>query len=310
MKKEKSCGAVVYRRGAKGLEILVEYMGMGHVSIPKGHVEPGESEEETALREIWEETALRVRLDTGFRRVISYSPAPGVEKDVVFFVAELLGDGAITAQEQSVLKNCRVLVAGCGGLGGFLIEYLTRLGIGHITAVDGDRFDMSNLNRQLLATVENLEQSKAREARRRAARINPAVQVTAIEEYLTTDNAAGILQEHDLVLDALDSIPTRLMLQRVCAQLGIPLIHGAVEGWFGQVTTIFPGDNSLLRLYPGVSEEERTETASPTLSFTPGFVASVQTGEAVKLLLGKEPALRAKVLFADLLANRFDILPL
>ena len=104
MKKEKSCGAVVYRWGTKGLEILVEYMAKGHVSIPKGHVEPGETEAQTALREIWEETALRVSLDTGFRRVVSYSPAPDVEKDVVFFVAELLGDAAITAQEYEVSR--------------------------------------------------------------------------------------------------------------------------------------------------------------------------------------------------------------
>ena len=104
MKKEKSCGAVVYRRGAQGLEILVEYMAKGHVSIPKGHVEPGETEEQTALREIWEETALRVRLDTDFRRVVSYSPAPGVEKDVVFFVAELSGSDTITAQECEVSR--------------------------------------------------------------------------------------------------------------------------------------------------------------------------------------------------------------
>lgn len=104
MKQEKSCGAVVWRQGKQGLEILVEYMAKGHVSIPKGHVEPGETEEQTALREIWEETALRVRLDTGFRRVIRYSPAPGVEKEVVFFLAELTGSDAITPQECEVSR--------------------------------------------------------------------------------------------------------------------------------------------------------------------------------------------------------------
>lgn len=104
MKKEKSCGAVVYRWTEQGLEILVEYMAKGHVSIPKGHVELGETEEQTALREIREETALRVQLDTGFRRVVSYSPAPGVEKDVIFFVAELAGDATISEQECEVSR--------------------------------------------------------------------------------------------------------------------------------------------------------------------------------------------------------------
>ena len=101
MKQEKSCGAVVWRPSEQGPEILIEHMALGHTSLPKGHVESGESEEETALREIREETALTVRLDTGFRHTIRYSPAPGVEKDVVFFVAEAL-EGAIVPQLSEV----------------------------------------------------------------------------------------------------------------------------------------------------------------------------------------------------------------
>lgn len=101
MKREKSCGAVVYRIRSGEIYILVEHMALGHTSIPKGHVEPGETEEQTALREIAEETALRVRLDTGFRRTVSYSPAPGVLKDVVFFIAEAL-PGEIVPQECEV----------------------------------------------------------------------------------------------------------------------------------------------------------------------------------------------------------------
>ena len=103
MKYEKSCGAVVYRRAGREIEILVEWMTKGHVSIPKGHVEPGETEEETALREIREETALRVTLDTGFRRTITYSPKAGVSKDVIFFAAEYAG-GEITVQPEEVTR--------------------------------------------------------------------------------------------------------------------------------------------------------------------------------------------------------------
>lgn len=98
---EKSCGAVVYRRISGQIFILIENMALGHVSIPKGHMEAGETEEQTALREIREETALTVRLDTGFRRSIRYNPRPGVEKEVVFFVAEAL-DGPIIPQECEV----------------------------------------------------------------------------------------------------------------------------------------------------------------------------------------------------------------
>ena len=115
----------------------------------------------------------------------------------------------------------------------------------------------------------------------------------------------GILSGHDLVLDALDGVSARLVLQNVCARLGIPLVHGAVEGWFGQVTTVFPGDNTLNRLYPGGG----SGSFPGTLSFAPGLIASVQAAEGTKLLLGREPALRGQVLYADLLAGRFDILP-
>ena len=100
---EKSCGAVVYRREDDNILILTEYMKKGHTSIPKGHIEPGETEEETALREIFEETGLSVTLDTGFRTVVNYSPREGVSKDVVFFAAEAAG-GAVTEQEAEVTR--------------------------------------------------------------------------------------------------------------------------------------------------------------------------------------------------------------
>lgn len=218
--------------------------------------------------------------------------------------------GAITREEQLLLQTKRVCIVGCGGLGGHLIEHMARIGVGHLTVIDGDRFDRTNLNRQLLSAEDNIGLSKAKEAQKRIGQINPDCSVTAMEQFLTADNAAALLAGHDLVLDALDSIPHRLVLQRVCAERKIPLIHGAVEGWFGQITTVFPGDDSLCRLYPGCKEETVPEKGSATLSFAPAFIASVQVSEAVKVLLGKNASLRGKVLFADLLQNRFDIMPL
>jgi len=98
---EKSCGAVVYRIENGAYMYLIEHMALGHVSIPKGHVEAGETEEETALREIKEETNLDAVLDTGFRNVITYSPRPGCVKDVVFFVAQA-APGELINQESEV----------------------------------------------------------------------------------------------------------------------------------------------------------------------------------------------------------------
>jgi len=105
MKHEKSCGAVVYKEGQGQIVFLVERMAAGHTSIPKGHVEDGETEEQTAIREIKEETNLDVTLDTGFRHTISYDPYPGIHKDVVFFIARAVSDALINqACEVSALE--------------------------------------------------------------------------------------------------------------------------------------------------------------------------------------------------------------
>ena len=102
MKKEKSCGAIVSRRTEAGREILlIRHVNGGHWAFPKGHVEKDETEEQTALREILEETGLTVTLDTGFRTVVTYSPKRGVMKDVVYFAAEVVG-GAAQMQVEEV----------------------------------------------------------------------------------------------------------------------------------------------------------------------------------------------------------------
>ncbi len=107
MKKEKSCGAVVYRKGKDGTEILlIQHKNGGHWAFPKGHVEKNETEEETALREIREETGLKVKLDTGFRQSVTYSPKPEVMKDVIYFAAKADADAKAKAQEEEVDAFC------------------------------------------------------------------------------------------------------------------------------------------------------------------------------------------------------------
>ena len=104
MKQEKSCGAVVARKVGDGIEILlIRHKNGGHWAFPKGHVERDETETETALREIWEETGLKVQLDTGFRRVVTFSPKPNVMKDVVYFAGEAQPDDTPKAQEEELL---------------------------------------------------------------------------------------------------------------------------------------------------------------------------------------------------------------
>ncbi|MCX7903898.1 MAG: HesA/MoeB/ThiF family protein [Caloramator sp.] len=204
----------------------------------------------------------------------------------------------LTKEENERLRNFKVCVVGCGGLGGYIIEMLGRLGIGYITAVDKDAFEESNLNRQILSNVNNLGQYKAIEAKRRMESVNPEVVVNPMVAEFNDKNAEEILKGHNIVIDALDNIQSRLILQDICEKLSIPLIHGAIAGWYGQVTTIFPGDRTLDYIYKNkVQKGIEKELGNP--SFTPALVASIQVSEALKVLLGRGDLLRKEVLYID-----------
>ena len=206
---------------------------------------------------------------------------------------------AISEAEQETLQNKAVAVIGCGGLGGYAIEYLARLGVGKIIAVDGDVFAESNLNRQLLSTKETLGQRKADVAIARINSINPDVEAVAINEYLTVNSAASLVKNVDLVIDALDNVESRLILEDVCEQTGVTFIHGAVQGWNLQVSVVTPGSKILHSLYKGTGSTDTPESKT-CLCPTPACCAAIQVAEAIKNLLGRESSLTGQVLFMDL----------
>lgn len=215
----------------------------------------------------------------------------------------------LTEAENSSLRNCKVAVVGCGGLGGFIIEMLARLGIGHLTVIDGDVFDVSNLNRQLFSTPENLGEFKALEATKRVGNINPDVEVRAVNLFLTNENAVELLGGHDVVCDALDSISTRFLLQNEAEKLEIPVVHAAIAGWMAQVCTIMPGDQTLYKIYPqDLNKGEEDDLGNP--SFTPALAASLQVAEVLKVLLKKGDLLQNKLLTYNLLTHECQIIAL
>ncbi|MFZ5352454.1 MAG: HesA/MoeB/ThiF family protein [Bacillota bacterium] len=211
----------------------------------------------------------------------------------------------LSVEESESLVQNRVCVIGCGGLGGYIIEMLGRLGVGHITAIDGDVFEETNLNRQLLSDTESLGMNKALKAKNRMKVVNPHIEVTAITEKLTEVNGREILKGMDVVVDALDSIETRLLLEELCMELNIPMVHGAIAGWYGQVATILPGDKVLRNYYTG-KDLVGAEKVYGNPSFTPALVASIQVSEVVKLLIGRGDLLRRKMLFIDLYRQEYD----
>jgi molybdopterin-synthase adenylyltransferase len=217
---------------------------------------------------------------------------------------------SLTAAEQLNLWRRAALVAGLGGLGGLQAMLLARAGVGRLFLADGDAFAPSNLNRQLLATAATLGQNKAMVTAQHLREINEAIDAQAVAEFLDGDRLRDFLPSVQVVLDALDTLAARRDLISAAKQADVPLVHGAVRGAFGQVTTILPQDpEDFPYLFPP-GEPPAAETAPGVLAPTVSLVASLQAQEAIRLLLGKEPAYHGVLAHFDGDTGRLEILPL
>ena len=212
---------------------------------------------------------------------------------------------ALTEEECDLLRTKRVLVVGCGGLGGYIADMLARIGVGNLRLVDGDVFEVTNLNRQLLCEISLLGKSKAQAAVDRICRVNPDVAAEVAEVFLTEENAAELLRGCDIAIDALDNVSARRILAAACEEAGIPYIYGAIQGWIAQAAISMPGDGLIRKLFP---EEIRIRDKS-VLSFTPALCASMQTALCVKLLTGR-PVETGIVYYSDLLNQEFETIPI
>ncbi|MBC7088087.1 MAG: HesA/MoeB/ThiF family protein [Tissierellales bacterium] len=213
----------------------------------------------------------------------------------------------LSMEENESLSKYKVCVIGCGGLGGYIIEMLARLGIGTISAVDGETFEETNLNRQLFSTMNNLGQNKALAAKLRVNEINPLVKVNSISTNITEDNYKDILKGHDVVVDAVDDIKTRFLIQDFARELNIPMVHGAISGWYGQVSTIMPNDNTLNLIY---KRAESVENKLGNPSFTPALIAAIEVSEVLKILIKRGELLRHKLLLIDTYTQSYTVVDL
>ena len=211
---------------------------------------------------------------------------------------------ALSETECLALRQKTILVVGCGGLGGHVIDQLSRIGVGALRMVDGDVFEETNLNRQLLSEVPLLGTAKAEAAAERVRRVNPEIMVEAVEEFLTEENAAVLLEDCDAVVDALDNISSRKTLAAACAKARIPYIYGAISGWVAQAAVSMPGDGLIDLLYP----EGTVLRDKSVLSFTPALCASLQVSLCVKLLTGR-PVETGTIYHLDLLNLELESIP-
>ena len=196
---------------------------------------------------------------------------------------------------QEKLKQSHVVVAGLGGLGCAASLYLTCAGVGHVTLIDCDRVELSNLNRQILHYEEDIGEKKPFSAAQKLAELNTSIEVSPVFRKITAQNARKIIKGANLVIDGMDNFKTRFIVNKACVAEGIPFIHGGVHGLFGEVTTILPGRTPCLAcIFP---EFPHGKLELPVFGVTPALIAILQVTEAIKLLAGFGTLLTGKMLY-------------
>ncbi|MFC1798736.1 ThiF family adenylyltransferase [Thermodesulfobacteriota bacterium] len=204
---------------------------------------------------------------------------------------------------QRKLKRSKVMIAGAGGLGSTIALYLAAAGIGTIRIVDHDRVELSNLNRQILHWHDDIGRNKISSAGDKLKRINPLTEVEPVCEALTPNNISQLAAGSDIIVDALDNLETRLLLNRAAFDHNIPLVHGAVKGFEGRILTVIPGRTACLRcIYKGPLEAGKF----PVIGVTPAVVGSLQATEVIKYLVRTGDLLTNRLLIYDGLSMTFD----
>jgi molybdopterin-synthase adenylyltransferase len=203
---------------------------------------------------------------------------------------------------QEKLKRSRVAVAGAGGLGSPIAVYLAAAGVGRIRMIDYDQVELSNLNRQVLHWEEDIGRKKVDSARTKLRSLNSTVKIEAIAETITEGTVSRLVDGCDVLVDAMDNLETRYILNRCAVEKKIPFFHGAVHGFEGRVMTILPGKTACLRcMYRGPVPQEKF----PVIGVAPAVIGSIQAAEVIKYLVGIGELLTNRLLMFDGLRAAF-----
>ena len=197
---------------------------------------------------------------------------------------------------QERLKKARVAIAGAGGLGSTAAIYLAAAGIGTMGLIDHDEVKLTNLNRQILHWTGDVGRKKVASAFSKLKNMNPWTEIVAVDRMITDKNVADLLSGFDGVIDALDNLPTRFLLNKGALEHGMPLFHGAVRAFEGRVLTVIPGKTACLRcVYRGAMPEEKL----PVIGVTPAVVGSLLATEVIKYVTGIGKLLTDRFLIYD-----------
>lgn len=197
---------------------------------------------------------------------------------------------------QEKLKHARVVVAGSGGLGSVISLYLTAAGLGTLRLIDNDTVELSNLNRQILHWENDIGKAKATSAIEKLSQLNKNVNIETINVRIDESNVSELIGGFDIIVDAMDDMPTRYLLNETAIKYRIPFIHGAVLGLEGRVMTVIPGKTACIRcIYHGMQLKEKT----PVLGTTPAIIGSIQATEVIKYFTGIGTLLTNRLLIYD-----------
>ena len=208
--------------------------------------------------------------------------------------------GIISEKEMSLIQEKRVLLVGCGGIGGNVANFLARLGVKHLTIIDFDAFDETNLNRQMFSDVSTIGTMKVDVLKKQLQLINPEIELVVHKQRIE-DLGDEVYKNQDYIIDAVDQPRTKVFLNEVSTKYRLPLLHGACAGWYAQVGWIEPGVLLLKDLYEdkisGLEDDLRNA------SFTPALTAALMVSEFVKYVLDKSGKTVNRLILVDLLEN-------
>ncbi|MEN6321259.1 MAG: HesA/MoeB/ThiF family protein [Syntrophaceae bacterium] len=218
---------------------------------------------------------------------------------------------ALTLAEQRRICESRVLVCGCGGLGGVLINLLARAGVGTLRIVDGEVFVPSNLNRQWFCDTEKISHPKAEVTGARVRTINPFIEVEVFATLMDENNAGSFIDGMDLVIDAMDDLASRFHLAEAAKHMKVPFIHAAAVGWWGQISTFLPESFlDLHSVYGHGEEQNQADDVMGVLGPAPAIIGGLAAFEAIRLLSGRNSAYADQLCYLDGESGRMDVIHL
>lgn len=208
--------------------------------------------------------------------------------------------GIINHEEFMLLQDSKVIVIGLGGLGGNFVCNLVRLGVNNLLLIDFDKFDISNLNRQVFSNHENINKYKADVISLELIKINPFVNLKIIKDKIQNVDI-NILNEYDYIIDCVDNLETKKFIFSIAKALNKPVLHGACAGWYGQIGWLMPDCSLIDTIYQEYDYGLEKDLYNP--SFTPGVIANMMISEFLKLVVDDDTVIKNELLLIDLYNN-------